>query len=169
MQFSKRSEYGVRVMTELAAHYGQGPHSLTEIALNQELPLPYLEQIVALLRRAGLVISHHGVHGGYELSRAPEKIVMSDVLEVLEGTMAPMICAPLDGSTMQCGRESICGSKVLWWRVRDAIAQALHTTTLADLLPTHRSSVRGRPEAVPLPVLAGGHMARHVVKSVGDT
>ena len=137
MQFSKRSEYGVRVLTELALHYGEGPLSLTEIARDEDLPLPYLEQIAALLRRAGLVISHHGVHGGYELSRPPVEIVMSEVLDVLEGTIAPMVCAPLDGATMVCARESFCGSKILWRRVRDAIATTLRTTTLADLAPSH--------------------------------
>jgi Rrf2 family cysteine metabolism transcriptional repressor len=155
MQFSKRSEYGVRVMTELAMHYGQGPLSLTEIARDEDMPLPYLEQIVALLRRAALVVSHHGVHGGYELSRPPTEIVMSDVLDVLEGTMAPMLCAPLDGATMLCGRESMCGSKVLWRRVRDAVAEALATTTLADLIPGQTPHPRPRPELTPLPMLAG--------------
>jgi Rrf2 family protein len=155
MQFSKRSEYGVRVMTELAIHFGYGPLSLTEIARDEDMPLPYLEQIVALLRRAGLVISHHGVHGGYELSRPPAEIVMGDVIDVLEGTMAPMLCAPLDGSTMLCGRESICGSKELWRRVRDAVAQALQSTTLAELMPEHAPHVRLRHDMTPLPMLAG--------------
>ena len=156
MQFSKRSEYGVRLMTELALRYGRGPVSLTEIARDEDLPLPYLEQIAAQLRRAGLVVSRHDVHGGYELSRPAAEIVMSDVLDVLEGTIAPMLCAPLDGSTMLCSRESICGSKVLWRRVRDGIVAALRSTTLADLAP--EASVQPRVvHTVPLLVLAGRH------------
>jgi Rrf2 family transcriptional regulator, cysteine metabolism repressor len=156
MQFSKRSEYGVRLMTELALRHGHGPVSLTEIARDEDLPLPYLEQIAAQLRRAGLVVSRHGVHGGYELSRPAAEIVMSDVLDVLEGTIAPMLCAPLDGSTMMCSRESICGSKVLWRRVRDGIVVALRSTTLADLAP--EASVQPRVvHTVPLPMLAGRH------------
>ncbi|HXT38280.1 MAG TPA: Rrf2 family transcriptional regulator [Chloroflexota bacterium] len=154
MQFSKRSEYGVRLMTELALRHEQGPISLTEIARDEDLPLPYLEQIASQLRRAGLVTSRHGVHGGYELSRLPAEIVMSDVLDVLEGTIAPMLCAPLDGGTMLCARESICGSKVLWRRVRDGIVQALRTTTLADLIPG-APAPRRIVQTVPLPVLAG--------------
>ncbi|HVA93167.1 MAG TPA: Rrf2 family transcriptional regulator [Chloroflexota bacterium] len=156
MQFSKRSEYGVRLMTELALRHGQGPISLTEIARDEDLPLPYLEQIASQLRRAGLVVSHHGVHGGYELSRSPAEIVMSEVLDVLEGTIAPMLCAPLDGGTMLCSRESICGSKVLWRRVRDGIVAALSATTLADLIP---GAPAPRPvvQTIPLPILAGRH------------
>ena len=168
MQFSKRSEYGVRLMTELAMHYGQGPVSLTEIARDEDLPLPYLEQIAPLLRRAGLVISHHGVHGGYELSRTPSAIVMSDVLDVLEGTMAPMLCAPSDGSTMLCTRESICGSKVLWRRVRDGIMQALRTTTLADLVPlAHTPQPRLQP--MPLPVLSSARQGKATTIPEGVT
>jgi Rrf2 family protein len=142
-------------MTELAAHYGQGPISLTEIARDEEMPLPYLEQIVALLRRAGLVQSRQGVHGGYELRRSPAEISMSEVLVVLEGGIAPMVCAPLDGSTMLCARESFCGSKILWRRVRDAIAQTLRATTLADLVP-ESPAPRGHagPRATPLPMVA---------------
>jgi Rrf2 family protein len=141
-------------MTELAAHYGQGPLSLSEIARDEALPLPYLEQIIALLRRAGLVQSHHGVHGGYQLSRSPAEITMSEVLNVLEGSIAPMICAPLDGSTMICARESFCGSKMLWRRVRDAIAEALRSTTLADLLLESAPQAHLRESATPLPMAA---------------
>jgi Rrf2 family protein len=156
MQFSKRSEYGVRVMTELAMHYGNGPLSLTEISRDEEMPLSFLEQIMAPLRRAGLVVSRHGVRGGYELSRAPDEISMSDVLDVLEGTIAPMLCAPLDGSTMICGRESICGSKVLWRRLRDAINETLRTTTLADLVPPPPTPLRARAIHTPLQVVTAG-------------
>jgi len=156
MQFSKRSEYGVRLMTELALRHGQGPVSLTEIARDEDLPLPYLEQIAAQLRRAGLVVSSHGVHGGYELSRPAAEIVISDVLDVLEGTIAPMLCAPLDGGTMICSRESICGSKVLWRRVRDGIMAALRSTTLADLAPEAPARTT-TVHTVPLLVLGGRH------------
>jgi Rrf2 family cysteine metabolism transcriptional repressor len=155
MQFSKRSEYGVRVMTELAGHYGHGPVSLTEIARDEAMPLPYLEQIVALLRRAGLLTSYQGVRGGYELSRPPSEIVMSEVIDVLEGNLAPMLCAPIDGATMQCGRESMCGSKELWRRVRDAVVDALHGTTLAELMPERGPYVNRRQKMTPLPMLAG--------------
>jgi Rrf2 family transcriptional regulator, cysteine metabolism repressor len=155
MQFSKRSEYGVRVMTELAVRYGSGAVSLTEIARDEAMPLPYLEQIMTLLRRAGLVTSYQGVRGGYELSRPPTEIVMSDVLDVLEGNLAPMLCAPLDGATSLCGRESMCGSKELWRRVRDAVAEALRATTLAELVPERLPYRRFRPQLTPLPVLAG--------------
>jgi Rrf2 family protein len=129
------------------------------------MPLSFLEQIMAPLRRAGLVVSHHGVHGGYELSRAPNEISMSDVLDVLEGTIAPMLCAPLDGSTMICGRESICGSKVLWRRLRDAINETLRTTTLADLVPPPPTPLRARTTHTPLRVVAAGSQPANADRS----
>ncbi|GAC1395055.1 MAG: hypothetical protein NVSMB65_13930 [Chloroflexota bacterium] len=67
MKFSSKSEYGVRVMAELARHFGQGPISLTEVARDEDLPLAYLEHIIAPLRKAGLVLSQHGARGGYQL------------------------------------------------------------------------------------------------------
>src|SRR5690242_21380654 len=77
MKFSSKSEYGVRVMAELARRFGRGPVSLTEIAREEDLPLAYLEHIVAPLRKAGLVASHYGVRGGYELARPPAEITMA--------------------------------------------------------------------------------------------
>ena len=111
------------------------------------------------------MISHQGVRGGYELSRAPIEIRMSEVLEVLEGSLAPMLCAPLDGSTMLCARESICGSKTLWRRMRDAIAETLRTTTLADLVPERVPALAPRAGALPLTMAAAQHgsMTTHTV------
>jgi len=155
MQFSKRSEYGVRMLTELAVRFGSGPVSLTEIARGEDMPLPFLEQIVSHLRRAGFIVSYQGVHGGYELSRAPTEIVMGDVLDILEGNLAPMLCAPLDGATALCGRESMCGSKELWRRVRDAVVEALRRTTLADLMPERMPLRKFGDEFAPLPMFTG--------------
>jgi DNA-binding IscR family transcriptional regulator len=89
---------------------------------------------------------------------------MSDVLDVLEGTIAPMLCAPLDGSTMICGRESICGSKVLWRRLRDAINETLRTTTLADLVPPP-TPLRARTTHTPLRVVAAGSQPANADRS----
>ena len=134
VHFSTRGEYGVRLMVELARHYGGGPVSLTEMAGHEALPRPYLEQLVVSLREAGLVLSTRGAHGGYELSRPPEEILMGAVLRALEGPIAPMICASEDESHAGlCGRTTFCGVNVLWVRVRDAVVAALDSLTLADL------------------------------------
>lgn len=138
VSFSTKGEYGVRLMVQLGRRFGAGPASLAEIAADEDLPRPYLEQLVMSLRDAGLVISTRGSHGGYELARAPEQIPMIDVLRALEGPIAPMICAT-DGSESAheptCDRTARCTVNFLWIRIRDAISDTLKGMTLADLVP----------------------------------
>jgi Rrf2 family protein len=122
-------------MAQLARRYGSGPASLTEIAEQEDLPRAYLEQLVISLRDADLVQSTRGAHGGYELTRAPEQVVMSEVLRALEGPIAPMICVTDDPDHLTCARSGQCTVNFMWVRVRDAIAGALDSITLADLVP----------------------------------
>jgi Rrf2 family transcriptional regulator, cysteine metabolism repressor len=134
LHFSTRGEYGVRLMVELARHAGGGPVSLAEMAEHESLPRPYLEQLVISLREAGLVTSTRGARGGYELARPPEEIRMSQVIEALEGPIAPMVCAsddPLHAGA--CERTVFCSVNSLWVRVREAVVGALESVALADL------------------------------------
>ena len=144
MMFSTKAEYGVRVMVELARRAGaEGagghPISLAEIAEHDGMPLAYLEHLVARLRKAGLVDSRRGSRGGYLLARSPSEITMAEVVEALEGSIAPIECISqaADGSIV-CSRESdpghVCPTKLLWTRVRGAIVRTLQDTTLADLV-----------------------------------
>ena len=141
MMFSTKAEYGIRVMVELARSAGEEPVPLAEIAAKDGLPLAYLEHLAARLRKAGLVDSRRGSRGGYLLARPAREITMAEVVEALEGSIAPIECiseAP-DGSIV-CSRETdadhICPTKLLWTRVRMSIVQTLRETTLADLLVT---------------------------------
>src|ERR1035437_2604611 len=139
MMFSTKAEYGVRVMVELARRAGADPIPLAEIAAHDGLPLAYLEHLVARLRKAGLVDSRRGSRGGYMLARAPSEITMAEVVEALEGSIAPIECISeaSDGSIV-CSRESspghVCPTKLLWTRVRSSIVSTLEQTTLADLV-----------------------------------
>ena len=140
MMFSTRAEYGVRVMVDLARRDSDDPVPLAEIAEHEGLPLAYLEHLVARLRRAGLVDSRRGAHGGYLLSRAAELITMAEVVEALEGAIAPIECISSDSDgTMHCVREldpqRVCTTKLLWTRVRGSIVDTLERTTLAELVP----------------------------------
>jgi Rrf2 family protein len=135
VSFSTKGEYGVRLMAQLAQRHGLGPASLTDIAEQEDLPRAYLEQLVISLRDADLVQSTRGAHGGYELTRPPEEIRMGEVLLALEGPIAPMICATGDPSHNTCARTGYCTVNFMWVRVRDAIAGALESMTLADLVP----------------------------------
>lgn len=139
MMFSTKAEYGVRVMVELARRSGEAPIPLAEIAAHDGLPLAYLEHLVARLRKAGLVSSRRGSRGGYMLARPAGEITMAEVVQALEGSIAPIECISeaADG-TIVCSRESgadhACPTKLLWTRVRLSIVGTLRETTLADLL-----------------------------------
>jgi Rrf2 family transcriptional regulator, cysteine metabolism repressor len=150
MMFSTKTEYGVRVMVELARRTGEEPIPLAEIAANDGLPLAYLEHLVARLRKSGLVDSRRGSRGGYLLARPAREITMAEVVEALEGAIAPIECisqAP-DGSIV-CSRESdadhVCPTKLLWTRVRGSIVRTLRETTLADLV-SGRLPLAGEPQ-----------------------
>src|SRR5437667_4162923 len=144
LQVSTKGEYGVRIMVDLARHYGERPRSLTEIAQAEMLPLAYLEQLAKLLREADppLIMSTRGAHGGYRLGRPPTEITMGEVLRVLEGPIAPMICATEGEMTEICGFLDSCKTKSLWAKLRDVVARTLDSMTLADL--AGESSVAGR-------------------------
>jgi len=147
--FSTKGEYGVRLMVQLGRHYGKGPASLAEMAAEEDLPRAYLEQLVVSLREAGLVTSTRGAHGGYELARPPATITMTEVLRSLEGPLAPMLCASEDPEhAIVCDRSTRCTVNLLWVRVRDAVAGALDSMTLADLVPPR---IGAHPRSSPNP------------------
>src|SRR5665811_1793457 len=107
MMLSTKTENGVRGMVELARRAGEDPIPLAEIAEHDGLPLAYLEHLVARLRKAGLIDSRRGSRGGYMLARPAERITMAEVVEALEGSIAPIECISQgpDGSIV-CSRES---------------------------------------------------------------
>ena len=124
VHFSTRGEYGVRMMVELARHHGAGPVSLAEMADHEDLPRPYLEQLVVSLREA-----------------EPSLIRMGEVLRALEGPIAPMVCASEDPAHASiCDRTGYCSVNHLWMTVQRAIIGALDSITLGDLAtprPSH--------------------------------
>ncbi|MBI4216939.1 MAG: RrF2 family transcriptional regulator [Chloroflexi bacterium] len=133
MRFSSRSHYGLQAMVALAQAYGEGPQPLGRVAKAQGIPLGYLEQLMGELRRAGLVESQRGAHGGYVLAAPPRDIPVGKVLRALEGPISPAECASEVFAPPACPRESDCPSQRLWASLRDAIAGVLDATTLEDL------------------------------------
>ncbi len=160
MIFSAKAEYGVRLMVELARQSGDGPVSLKAIAEAEELPASYLEHVVARLRRAGLVISCRGAHGGYSLARPPEEILMDEVVLALEGAIAPMDCfITLPPERLACSHGGdagrACSTRLLWLRVQSGVIRALHGTTLAELVdfaPRTAPQPYAPGEATPAPL-----------------
>src|SRR5215469_19858 len=157
--FSSKAEYGVRLMVELGRQTPDQPTSLKAIADAEGLPLAYLEQVVARLRKAGLVMSARGAHGGYWLARPAEEIAMDEVVYALEGTIAPMECFVHDHTErVLCSHEPDaghgCATKLLWTRVQGGIIRSLQTTTLADLVDFSRRNERVPADAAEVRVVA---------------
>jgi Rrf2 family protein len=121
------------MMTELAKAYGGPPLSLTEIARRETMPLAYLEQLVAPLRRAGVVEGTRGLHGGYRLARDPQAVTVLEIVELMEGPVAPVECLAEDYQPGSCSREPECLSRPLWGRLQQAVNEVLGGTTLADM------------------------------------
>jgi Rrf2 family protein len=120
-------------MSEFARYYGQGPRSLTEVARDQGMSQAYLEQIAIDLRRAGLLESRRGAHGGYLLTQAPEKTTAGDVIRALEGAILPVQCVA-EERCVPCDHEDQCTARSIWEKVRDRLVETLDGVTLADLL-----------------------------------
>jgi Rrf2 family transcriptional regulator, cysteine metabolism repressor len=141
--FSTKAEYGVRVMAHLASSDDDGPISLGTIADAEGLPLAYLEHLVQRLRKAQLIESRRGAHGGYSLARAPADISMAEVVSALEGDIAPIECITADADgVLTCAREGSepCPTKLLWTRVQGSIIRTLNEMTLADLVQPMRKA-----------------------------
>lgn len=160
MLFSTRAEYGVRLMVELGRHAGDEPVSLSAIADEENLPLSYLEHLVAKLRKAGLVESQRGARGGYRLGRPAETIEMLEVVQALEGAIAPMECFhETPEGKVSCSHESdgdrACATKLLWTRVQGGVTKALSGTTLADLVEFSGGQQAADAKAEPSKAIAG--------------
>ena len=140
MIFTTKAEYGVRLLVELGRHEDNRPVSLKAVADAEGLPLAYLERIVALLKKAGIVESTRGAHGGYRLARTPDEIRMDEVVLALEGQVAPMSCFVEDlpdGSKVLCSHHDdgdLCATKLLWMRVQGGVMEQLQRTTLQELV-----------------------------------
>ncbi|OGF55472.1 MAG: hypothetical protein A2Z21_06645 [Candidatus Fraserbacteria bacterium RBG_16_55_9] len=131
MRITRKSDYGLRAMCELAKSHGRSPISITEVAAAQGIPDPFLEKIMQELKSAGLIAATHGRGGGYSLERAPNQISVREVIEALEGPMALVTC--LDPA-LKCMIEDGCPTSSFWALINERFEQALGATTLADLL-----------------------------------
>ena len=134
MKASTRGEYGLRAMITFAREYGNGPRSIAVVARDSAIPTAYLEQLITPLREAGLVESRRGATGGYQLARSPEKITAGEIYRAMEGPLAPMDCVSENMIDQTCPLIPNCETRPVWINVRDAIAQALDSMTLADLI-----------------------------------
>ncbi|MDT7944122.1 MAG: Rrf2 family transcriptional regulator [Dehalococcoidia bacterium] len=136
MRISSKGDYGIRALIELAHRYGEGRLTQSaEIAARQNIPESYLEQLLAMLRRAGLVRSVRGPQGGHALARHPNEIRVSDVIRALEGELIPVECLE---EASECSRAGGCAQREMWEEVQRAIMQVLDRVTIAELAAKDR-------------------------------
>lgn len=131
MRISTRGRYALRMMLDLALHNSGEYITLKDISARQEISVKYLEQIVSVLSKAGMLKSVRGPQGGYKLIKSPEGYTVGDILRVTEGSLAPVAC--LDSPKNDCPRAETCATLGFWQELYDAVCNVVDKTTLADL------------------------------------
>ena len=131
MKLSTRGRYGTRALLDLAFHYGEGPVPLKDIARRQQISLQYLEHIITPLVSAEIIRSTPGVRGGVWLARLPQEVKLSEVIGILEGSMAPAECV---NNPEICDRSELCVTRDIWNELKEAMNGVLESTTLQDLV-----------------------------------
>lgn len=134
MKLSTRGRYGLRAMVDLAINsYNNEVIALSQIAQRQDISVNYLEQLIAKLRRAGLVKGIRGAQGGYILAMPAKRISIGDILRALEGDLNPVDCSEIIGDGA-CDNADICVTKFVWKRISDSINDTVDGIMLSELV-----------------------------------
>lgn len=141
MMISTRGRYALRVMADLARNRDRAFVSVQEIAVRQGISVKYLEAIMAVLCKAGFVISQRGKQGGYQLARAPKDYTVGSILKLTEGSLAPVAC--LDGRR-GCERADICDTLAFWQGLNRTIDAYVESYSLQDLITGKLQKKAGR-------------------------
>lgn len=137
MRIGTKGDYGVRALIDLAMYGGEGPVQRAEIARRQHVPEAYLDHLLAQLRRAGFIRSTRGPSGGHELARPAEEINLLQVLEALEGSLAPLPC--LEDHE---GEGTVCAQQWVWREIYDDMRERLQAVSLSDLSERERERLQ---------------------------
>ena len=137
MKLSRRGQYGVLALQDLANEYGTGPVPLKAIASRQGISENYLEQLMGTMRKAGFVRSVRGAQGGYMLARAPWEISIGEIIVTMEGPIAFADCMLLEGDAAAlCKKTCCCPRRSVWDRIGSRITDVLNSITLEELRDT---------------------------------
>lgn len=132
MLISTKGRYALRVMIDLAEHQDSERTPLKEIAERQEISQKYIEAIMTLLSKRGLVDAVHGKGGGYMLNRKPEDYKIGEILRLTEGSLSPVAC--LEAGAAECPRKNNCRTLPLWTKLDELVEGYLDSVSLADLM-----------------------------------
>ena len=130
LRFSKKADYALMAMKHLALQADRGSASAREIAHHYEIPVELLAKVLQRLVRRGLLASHQGTRGGYQLARPASSISIADVIQSIDGPLTMTACSTDDH---RCDQFSSCSVRDPLWRLKDLIVSALATCTVADL------------------------------------
>lgn len=144
MKLSTKGRYGLRALIDLAVYSEESAVSISSIAAREQISESYLEQLVAKLRKAGLVTSIRGAGGGYKLARPAQEISVGDILRALEGNLEAVKCAGLDAEK-GCEEADFCVTKYVWQKINESITQAVDEIKLSQLVEESKA-VKGRCE-----------------------
>ena len=152
MRLSRRGEYGLRAMLHLASQVQPSAKvQIKDIALREQIPVKFLEQILLTLKNAGLLRSRSGAGGGYHLARSPADITLAQIVRVLDGPLAPIRCvSQMAYEPCTCPDERTCGLRLVMLDVRNAISDILDHTTLAEVAQrVDRARANDQPAGIP--------------------
>ena len=146
MRLTKRSKYAVRALMELALEDCSSPLGVYEVARRQHIPERFLEQIFGDLRRAGILESHRGAHGGFCFFVPPEEITVLDVVELLDGEIRPARCSA--GGTCYIADSPLCTTSKIWDEARVALEGVFGRYTIAEIAAEERENRAARSDDV---------------------
>ncbi len=143
MKLSTKGRYGLRAVVDLAVHADEETIALSQISERQGISMNYLEQLVAKLKKAGIVTSVRGAQGGYMLAEPAENISVGDILRALEGDLNPVDCSEIIKGDGNCSNSDSCVTKYVWKRISDSINEAVDSIKLSELVIESRKVQAG--------------------------
>ena len=132
MKISTKGRYALRILIDLASNHEDGYISLKDIAERQDISKKYLEQIVPMLNKSGILRTNRGNKGGYMLAKAPNELTVGDVLRATEGNLAPVSCLEYEPNT--CPRREDCATLYIWEGLYKAVNEYLDSITIQDII-----------------------------------
>ena len=132
MKISTKGRYALHMLIDLALHHEEGFVSLKDIAERQDISKKYLEQIVPMLNKDGILRTNRGNRGGYQLAKSPADISVGDILRSTEGNLAPVSC--LEFVPNECPRKEECATLYIWEGLYKVVNDYLNTITLKDII-----------------------------------
>ena len=137
MKISTKGRYALRMMIDLAEHQEEGFISLKDISTRQDISKKYLEQIIAIVNKPGVLRANRGSQGGYRLAKPAKEYTVGEILRLTEGSLSPVEC--VDSNPVDCPRSAECPTLPMWQHLSKIINEYLDSVTLQDLVDNHQS------------------------------